>query len=145
MLNGITPLVVAALLVVPLAPVPTPARPVRATITLVSNLAADARAVLIIRASGDGVILLRHHDASVTDLGAALAVLDRLRHAEPTPLARDRQVLVKSASIERALPEGARQRLTAQLARLRQAPPRDVPGVGVVPAIEVQLGQAPRL
>jgi hypothetical protein len=147
MLNGFFVAVIsAALVAVPVAPVRTPdARTVRATIALVTQLPQDGgRALLIVRATGDGVILLRQHDASVTDLAAALAVLDQLRRTETQPLARERQVVVQSATGDEAIPNGARQRLAAQLARLRRAPPRDVPGVGVVPAIDLRLGPVAR-
>jgi len=137
----------AALTLVPTALGPPPdGGALRATLALVAELPdPQARALLILRAgSGDGVIVLRAGEATVTDLAAALALLDRTRQNEPVPLARDRQLVLKVASVARPLTDGTRRRLAAQLARLRGAPPRDVAGVGVVPAIDVQLGRRPR-
>jgi len=138
-------LAATALLFIPAALGPPPGGPFHATIALVAELPdPHARASLIVRAgTGDGVIMLRERDASVTDLAAAVLLLERTRRNEPVPLTRDRQIVVKIASIARPLSPGVRQRLTAQLARLRSAPPRDVEGVGVVPAIDVHFGRKP--
>lgn len=138
-------LAVAALLLTPSAAGPPPdLGATRATLALVDELPANARALLILRAgTGDGVILLRRSDATVTDLAAALALLDRSRHNETVPLARDRQVVLQTASIARPLSDRARQHLTTQLARLRHAPPREVAGVGSVPTIELRLPRRP--
>jgi hypothetical protein len=124
---------------------PPDLRPVRATLALVPSLPdASARALLIVRAgSGGAVILLRQADASVADLAAAVTLLDRTREREPVPLVRDRHVVVRAVTATR-LGDRLETRLANQLRRLRRAPPRDVDGVGVVPAIEVRLPSTPR-
>lgn len=139
-LRILKPLAVALLLVPTGVSPPADVRPVRATVALVAELPDHARALLIVRAgTGDGVILLPQAEATVTDLAAAIALLDRTRHNEVAPLARDRQVILKTASIARPLTDRVRQHLTDQLTRLRRAPPRMVDGVGTVRAIEIRL------
>jgi hypothetical protein len=144
-LKILKPLAVVALLLVPAgaspASPPPDGRHGRATVALVAELPdPGARALLILRAhSRDGVILLRRDDATPADLAAAIALLNRTRHNEPVPLGRDRQVILRTASIARPLSDHARRRLTEQITRLKHAPPRDIEGVGNVPAIEVRL------
>jgi hypothetical protein len=129
-LKILKPLAVVALLLVPAgaspASPPPDGRHGRATVALVAELP-------------DGVILLRRDDATPADLAAAIALLNRTRHNEPVPLGRDRQVILRTASIARPLSDHARRRLTEQITRLKHAPPRDIEGVGNVPAIEVRL------
>lgn len=125
------------------APAPPPAA-APTTVVFVAELPAPgARAAVLRRSGGRGdVILLPQSRASAEDLAAALALLADARGRDgPAPFPRDAVLVVKSLQLSQPLDAARRQRLEAQLSRLRSAPPRLVAGLGSVPAIEVTVDQ----
>ena len=138
-MNALTILTLAA---VALNPPPPRSAGTTATVALVADLPDEtARAAVIRRVAPRGdVILLVRGRATVEDLAGALALLAKARQEEePSPSQRDAVLVLKSSRLTQPLDPRQRLRLDAHLARLLVANPRPVPGVGTVPAIDVNV------
>ena len=111
------------------------------TVVLVDALPAPgARAAVLRRSRDRGDVVLLPPGAATEDLAAALSLLaDARRRDGPAAFERDAVLVVKTASLSQPLTAAQRQRLRADLDRLRGAPVRVVVGVGSARAIDVSL------
>jgi len=103
---------------------------------LATPLPEGARAYVIRRASAhpsNSIVL--GSDADAPALSAAIAVLRRSRVVDGDALDRDRQIVVTSSPDEHLRPK-LRAALAHEIVRLRNAPTRQLEGVGTVRALE---------
>jgi hypothetical protein len=120
------------------ASVPVDTLPI--TLALVGELEPSGASAIILRRAGTDagdVILLRHSDADGARLTTAVALL-MLKRSERgfIPAADERIILTGHKPPVNWVPHGL-PRFTADVARLRNASIRNIPGVGRVPAIQI--------